>query len=60
MVILNDLGATNFMIPHLKSIFEMETTTFFEDIEFGGRNKVRGIVFEEESVSNPTIIFDNV
>jgi len=48
------------MIPHLKSIFEMETTTFFEDIEFGGRNKVRGIVFEEESVSNPTIIFDNV
>ena len=33
---------------------------FLEDIEFGGRNKVRYFVFEEESVSIPTIAFDNV
>ena len=38
----------------------MGTVTFFEDVEFGGRNKVKDIVFEEESVSIPTIAFDNV
>ncbi|KAK0578882.1 hypothetical protein LWI29_017665 [Acer saccharum] len=38
----------------------MGTATFFEDVEFGGRNKVRDIVFEDESVSIPTIAFDNV
>ena len=27
----------------------MGTATFFEDIEFGGKNKVRDFVFEEES-----------
>ena len=51
------------MIPHLGQFFETETATFlriFEDVEFGGRNKVRDIVFEEESVSIPTIAFDNV
>nr|KAJ0220159.1 hypothetical protein LSAT_V11C200069570 [Lactuca sativa] len=29
------------------------------DVEFGGRNKVRDIVFEEESISIPTVTFDN-
>ena len=29
-------------------------------VEFGGRNKVRDIVFEEESTSIPTIACDNV
>ena len=46
--------------PTLRSIFEMGTATFFEDVEFGGRNKVRDIVFEDESVSIPAIAFDNV
>ena len=31
----------------------MRTATFFEDIEFGGRNKVRNFVLEEESISIP-------
>ena len=44
----------------LRSIFETGTATFFEDVEFGGRNKVRDIVFEEESTSIPTVAFDNV
>ncbi|XP_060974183.1 uncharacterized protein LOC133039333 [Cannabis sativa] len=45
-----------------ENIFETGTATFFEDIEFGGRNKVRDIVFEEKLNSNsvPTIILDNV
>ncbi|XXG71992.1 hypothetical protein AAC387_Pa07g1189 [Persea americana] len=49
-----------FYDPTLRSIFEMGTATFFEDVEFGGRNKVRDIVFKEESVSIPIIAFDNV
>ena len=35
----------------LKTIFEIETATFFEDIEFEGNNKVRDFVLEEESVT---------
>ena len=39
----------------------METTTFFEDVKFGGRNKVRDIVIEyEESVSTPSFTLDYV
>ena len=39
----------------------MGTATFFEDIEFGGRNKVRDIVFEdEESFMTRTITLDYV
>ena len=34
----------------LKIVFEIGTTWFFEDVEFGGRNKVRDITFEEELV----------
>ena len=44
----------------IKSIFKTGNATFFEDVEFGGRNKVRDIVFEEESVSIPTTVFDSV
>ena len=40
----------------------MGTTTFFEDIEFGGKNKVRDFVLKEESVTIPepihTVAFD--
>lgn len=58
------LRGYKFYNPTLKSTFETETATFFEDVEFGGRNKVRDIDFEEEveegSVLIPTIAFDNV
>ncbi|GMI86492.1 hypothetical protein HRI_002318500 [Hibiscus trionum] len=51
-----------FYDPTIKNIFETRTATFFEDVEFGGRNKVRDITFEEELSSNsiPTITFDNI
>jgi len=49
-----------FYDPTIKSIFETGYVTFFEDVEFGGRNKVRDIVFEEESVIILTTAFDNV
>ena len=42
-----------FYDPKLKTIFETGTTTFFKDIEFGGKNKVRDLVLEEESVTIP-------
>ena len=51
-----------FYDPKLKTIFETGTATFFEDIEFGGKNKVRDFVLEEESVTIPkpihTVVFD--
>ena len=42
-----------FYDPTIRDIFEMGTATFFEDIEFRGRNKVKDFVFEEELVSPP-------
>ena len=48
------------MIPLLGQFLKRELQHFFEDAEFGGRNKVRDIVFEEESVSIPTTAFDSV
>ncbi|RVW19330.1 Retrovirus-related Pol polyprotein from transposon TNT 1-94 [Vitis vinifera] len=47
-----------FYDPAIRSIFETGTATFFEDVEFGGRNQARNIDFEEEEGS--TIAFDNV
>ena len=51
-----------FYDPTLKTIFETGNATFFEDIEFGGKNKVRDFVLEEESVTIPepiqTVTFD--
>jgi len=48
----------------LKTIFETGTATFFEDIEFGGKNQIRNFFLEEESVIIPepiqTITFDEV
>jgi len=43
----------------IKSIFETGNATFFEDVEFGGRNKIRTLS-EEESVMIPTTAFDSV
>ena len=48
----------NFYDPGTRSIFETRTATFFENVEFGGRNPVRNIVFEDEEGS--TVTFDNV
>ena len=50
MVIRKDPGAIN---PKLKTIFETRTDTFFKDIEFGGKNKVKDFVLEEESITIP-------
>jgi len=51
-----------FYNPKLKTYFETRTVTFFEDIEFGGKNKVSDFVFEEESGTIPypihTVAFD--
>ena len=53
-----------FYDPILKIIFETWTATFFEDIEFGGKNQIRKFVLEEEPVIIPepiqTITFDEV
>ena len=51
-----------FYDPTIRNIFETGTATFFEDVEFGGRNKVRDISFEEELASDPihTVTFDNI
>ena len=49
-----------FYNPIIKSIFEIENVTFFEDVEFRGRNKISDIVFEEESVTIPATAFDSV
>ena len=40
----------------LKTIFETRTIVFFEDIEFGGRYKVKNFIFEEKSISIPESI----
>ncbi|GAA0160446.1 hypothetical protein LIER_16997 [Lithospermum erythrorhizon] len=44
-----------FYNPAQRNIFEIGTATFFEDVEFGGRNVVNDITFEEESVSTPIV-----
>jgi len=49
-----------FYDPTIRSIFKTGIAIFFEDVEFGGRNKVRDIVFEEKLVSIPTTAFDSV
>jgi len=52
--------AYKFYDPTIKSIFETKNAIFFEDVEFGGRNKVRDILYEEELVSIPTTVSDSV
>ena len=42
-----------FYDPTAKNIFETGIATFFEGIDFGGRNKVKDIIFEEESALVP-------
>ena len=38
-----------------RSFFEMENAKFFEEVEFGGEDKVRDVAFEEEFISLPTV-----
>ena len=38
-----------------RSFFEMGNAKFIEDVELSGREPLRKVVFEEESVSIPTI-----
>ena len=45
------------MVPLLSQFFEIGIAIFFEDVEFRGRNKVKDIVFEEESVSIPITVY---
>ena len=50
-----------FYDPTVKTVFKKGTATFFEDVKFDGRNKVRDIVFEEEEFfSTPSITHDYV
>ena len=43
-----------FYDPTVKTVFETGIATFFEDVEYGERNKVKDIVFKvEESFSTP-------
>ena len=48
----------------LKTNFKMRIAWFFEDVEFWGRNKVKDVTFEEESILVskliPTVAFNNI
>ena len=48
-----------FFSPLTKSFFETGNARFFEDVMFEGDDKVRNVVFEEESISLPHIGQDN-
>ena len=48
-----------FYDPLTRSFFEMGNVRFLEDVEFEGEDKVRNVVFEEESVSLPHVVQDN-
>ncbi|KAJ9535448.1 hypothetical protein OSB04_un001427, partial [Centaurea solstitialis] len=53
-----------FYNPTTKSFFEFGNARFLEDVEFGGEDKIRNVVFEEEedqvhSSSIPTSAIDN-
>ena len=53
-----------FYDPSSKSFFETGNAKFIEDVKLSGREQLRNVVFEEESVSIPTtghghIMFDD-
>ena len=48
-----------FYDPLKKSFFETGNARFLEDVEFGGEDKVRNVVFEEEYIPLPAIVIDN-
>ena len=54
-----------FYDPSSRSFFETGNAKFIEDVELSGREPLRKVVFEEESVSIPTtghghIMFDDI
>ena len=48
-----------FYNPTIRSFFEMGNARFFKDVEFGGEDNVRSVVFEEEQdqVLIPDVVF---
>ena len=52
-----------FYNPTIRSFFKTENARFFEDVEFGGEDNIRSIVFEEEQENNqdqdliPDVVF---
>ena len=52
-----------FYNPSIKSFYETGNARFFEDVEFGGEDNVRSVVFEEEQENNqdqvliPDVVF---
>ena len=42
-----------------RTFFETRNARFFEEVEFEGGDKVKDFVFEEESISLPTVIVDH-
>ena len=47
------------MIPLIYILFKMGKYKFLEDVKFGGE-KVKNIVFEEEFISLPSVVIENV
>ena len=47
-----------FYDPASRSFFETGNAKFFEEVEFGGEDKVRDVVFEEEFISLPTVALE--
>ncbi|KAL1569026.1 hypothetical protein AAHA92_00559 [Salvia divinorum] len=48
-----------FYDPTTRTIFETGNAVFFEEVEFRGKNAIRDITFEEESIMIPTTASDN-
>ena len=51
--ILKKQRISSFFDPLTKSFFEIGNARFLEDVVFEGEDKVRNVVFEEESISLP-------
>ena len=49
-----------FYNPSTRSFFETGNAKFIEDVELSGREPLRKVVFEEESVSIPTTGHDHI
>ena len=49
-----------FYDPSIRSFFEMSNAKFVENVELSGREPLRKVVFEEESVCIPIIALDMV
>ncbi|KAA0055452.1 Retrovirus-related Pol polyprotein from transposon TNT 1-94 [Cucumis melo var. makuwa] len=49
-----------FYDPTSKSFFETKNAKFLEDVEFEGEDNIKKVVFEEELVSLPNVVIDDV